>query len=97
MVRLTLLFLLITLTGRAQHPALLPLPRELAWTTQPFVLTGSIRLQTNRADAQLIADSIALFARQISRATVSSATNAGQATKTIEVLLEPSGDFRDRP
>ena len=97
MVRLTLLFLLITLTGRAQHPALLPLPRELAWTTQPFVLTGSIRLQTNRADAQPIADSIALFARQISRATVSSATNAGRATKTIEVLLEPSGDFRDRP
>ena len=68
---LPLFFLLLTLTGRAQHPALLPLPQTLAWTKQAFALTGSIRLNKSSADAQPIADSVAQFIRQVSRATVS--------------------------
>ena len=95
--RLTLLFLLFSLTGRAQYPALLPLPRELAWTKPSFALTGSIRLSATRIEAKPIADSIALFIQQISRATVRSATNAGKATKTIDVFLEPNGTFRQQP
>ena len=94
---LTLFLLLFSLTGCAQYPALLPLPRELAWTAQPFALTGPIQLKTNLAEAKPIDDSIAVFIRQISQATVASATDAGKATKCIDVLLEPNGTFRERP
>ena len=89
--------LLFSLTGCAQYPALLPLPRELAWTAQPFALTGPIQLKTNLAEAKPIDDSIAVFIRQISRATVISATNPGKAKRTVTVLLEPNGVFRERP
>lgn len=97
MTRLTLFFLLLALTGRAQHPALLPLPRELLWTKQPFVLTGSIQLKTNRAEANPIADSIALFIRQVSRATVSQTTASAMPAKEIDLRLEPNGAFSPQP
>ncbi|GAB3273750.1 family 20 glycosylhydrolase [Larkinella harenae] len=97
MNRLVFLFLLLSLSGYAQHPALLPLPRELTWTKPSFLLTGTIVLQTNHNEAKSIADSIALFVQQVSRAKVISAANPGKSTRKIEVVLEPDGAFHQRP
>ena len=97
MIRLTVLFLLISLTGNAQHPALLPLPRELAWTNDSFALSGPIRLTMNSADSRPVADSIARFVQQVSRASVGQMANPAKSSKEIELLLEPEGAFKQRP
>lgn len=97
MIRLLLLLLLSSLTGRAQHPALLPLPRELAWATSPFALSGPIRLTLNRAEGQSVADSIARFVEEVSPATVKQVAQTAESSTKIELLLEPDGAFKLRP
>ncbi|GAB3750847.1 family 20 glycosylhydrolase [Spirosoma pomorum] len=89
--------LLIHLTGQAQRPSLLPLPRELIWTKAAFVLTGAIRVRVNQAGAQPIADSITRFVQEISRVTVNPSVAPARGEKTIELLLEPDGTFHQKP
>jgi hypothetical protein len=88
--------LLMHLTGRAQHPSLLPLPRELTWTKTSFVLTGTIQVRSNETGAQPVVDSITRFVQQVSQVTVNRSDTPAAGEKTIELLLEPNGTFRQQ-
>jgi hypothetical protein len=98
MNRLFFLGLLLTqLTGWAQHPALLPLPRELTWTKSAFVLTGYVQIKTNQTGIRPAADSIARFVREVGHIAVNDFVAPDHGGKLIELLLEPDGTFSQRP
>lgn len=88
------LWLLVWVAAWAKPPALIPAPRQVVWTNEPFRLQRLIRVQAPDAQARVVADSVVAFLRQHGATSTLTRSEAGAQ---VVFKLEPSGAFRDKP